>query len=182
MAMIWFALILLAAIVAAVLGLPRFRSGPAPVVGSAAPEFTLPAQDGASVSLADYRERWVVLYFYPRDKTPGCTLEARNFQRELGEFTRRNVVVLGVSLDSVDSHQDFCQKEGLGFRLLSDRDGRVAAAYASLINFGFLKVASRRTFLIDPNGRIAHSFLSVNPRGHDQEILAALDALTGAPA
>lgn len=92
------------------------------------------------------------------------------------------MAVLGVSLDSVESHQDFCQKESLGFRLLSDRDGRVAAAYGSLMNFGFVKIAARRTFLIDPQGRIAHGFLSVNPRDHDREVLAVLDTLTGAPA
>jgi len=90
------------------------------------------------------------------------------------------VVVLGVSLDGVESHQDFCQKEGLGFRLLSDGDGRVAAAYGSLTNLGFLKIASRRTFLIDPQGQVARVFLSVNPQRHSQEVLDALDALVSA--
>jgi len=87
-------------------------------------------------------------------------------------------VVLGVSLDSVESHQDFCRKESLTFRLLSDRGGKVAAAYGALIDLLFVKAAKRRTFLIDPQGRIARSFQSVNPRGHGREVLAALDALS----
>ena len=152
----------------------RSRAG-APAAGTMAPEFVLPSQDGTAVGLAQFRGQWVVVYFYPKDKTPGCTLEAREFQRDLGEFVRRNVVVLGVSLDSADSHQSFCEKEGLSFRLLSDRGGKVAAAYGSLLNFVFVKIAARRTFLIDPQGKIAKSFLKVSPLGHSREILAELE-------
>lgn len=92
------------------------------------------------------------------------------------------MAVLGVNLDSVDSHQDFCQKESLKFRLLSDRDGQMAAAYGALTNLVFVKLAARRTFLIDPQGKVARSFLSVKPRAHGREVLAALDAMTNAPS
>ena len=176
--MIW--LIVIAVVAIAVAGLPLFRGGVVPPAGSVAPDFTLPRQDGTPVHLAGLRGQWVVLYFYPRDNTPVCTLEARNFQLSLEEFAKRNAVILGVSVDSVDSHQNFCQSESLGFHLLSDRDGKVARSYGSLTNFGVVKVASRRTFLIDPQGRLVRSFLSVDAKVHNQELLAALDAARAA--
>ena len=126
-----------------------------PGPGSVAPNFTLPSQQGASVSLKDYHGDWVVLYFYPKDQTPGCTREAHNFQVDQSKYAARNAVVLGVSVDSVDSHQKFCAKEGLNFKLLADSDGKVSHAYGSLKNLGVVKFAARHTFLIDPSGKIA---------------------------
>ncbi len=145
--------------------------------GSAAPNFTLPSQQGASVSLKDYHGDWVVLYFYPKDQTPGCTREAHNFQVDQSKYAARNAVVLGVSVDSVDSHQKFCAKEGLNFKLLADSDGKVSHAYGSLKNLGVIKFAARHTFLIDPSGKIAKSYTSVDPARHSAEVLAALDQL-----
>ena len=153
-----------------------------PAEGSSAPDFTLPSQDGASVSLKDYRGKWVVLYFYPRDQTPGCTREAHNFQVDQPKYAERNAAVLGVSVDSVDSHKIFCSKEGLNFKLLADTHGKVSDAYGSLTNFGLVKLAERHTFLIDPAGRIAKAYTSVDPARHSEEVLAELDALEKATA
>src|SRR5258708_4944634 len=117
---------------------PRLFSGAraaAPGPGSTAPEFTLASQEGGSVSLKDYRGGWVVLYFYPKDQTPGCTREAHNFQVDQPKYAERHAVVLGVSVDSVDSHKKFCAKEGLNFKLLADTDGTVSLSYISLTNF-----------------------------------------------
>src|ERR1022692_4681651 len=125
-------------------------AGSAPSVGSLAPEFTLNSQEGAPVSLADYRGKWVVLYFYPKDMTQGCTIEAHNFQRDLAQYDKAKAVILGVSVDSVDSHQQFCTKESLTFKLLSDESHAVVAKYGSMGP----AVAARNTFLIDPKGII----------------------------
>ncbi len=158
--------------------IPRLLSRSSiPGVGSAAPDFTLPSQEGTLVSLHEYRGEWVVLYFYPKDQTPGCTREAHNFQSDQTKFLQRNSVILGVSVDSVDSHKKFCAKEGLNFKLLADTDGSVSRLYGSLTNLGVAKFASRHTFLIDPAGRIAKAYSSVNPAHHSQEVLAALDQL-----
>ena len=150
-------------------------SGPA--VGSVAPEFTLPSQEGTPVSLKDYRGKWVVLYFYPKDFTSGCTIEAHNFQRDQPQYQQKGAVVLGVSVDSADSHKKFCTKEGLNFRLLADSDHKVSSAYGSLTNLGLVKFASRHTFIIDPEGKIAKSYTDVNPNQHSAEVLAALTEL-----
>jgi thioredoxin-dependent peroxiredoxin len=158
--------------------IPRlFSRSSIPAVGSAAPDFTLPSQDGTQVSLHDYRGKWIVLYFYPKDQTPGCTREAHNFQADQAKFLQRNAVILGVSVDSIDSHKKFCAKEGLNFKLLSDTDGSVSRLYGSLTNLGVTKFASRHTFLIDPDGRISRAYNSVNPAHHSQEVLVALDQL-----
>lgn len=148
-----------------------------PAAGTQAPEFTLPSQDGTQVNLKDFRGKWVVLYFYPRDFTSGCTIEAHNFQRDQEQYAKRNTVVLGVSVDSVDSHKNFCTKEGLNFKLLADSDHKVTTAYGSLTNMGLVKFASRHTFLIDPNGKIARAYTDVNPNKHSEEVLAALAEL-----
>jgi thioredoxin-dependent peroxiredoxin len=158
--------------------IPRLLSRSSiPAVGSSAPDFTLPSQEGTLISLHDYRGKWVVLYFYPKDQTPGCTREAHNFQADQAEFLQHNSVILGVSVDSTDSHKKFCAKEGLSFKLLADQDGSVSRLFGSLTNLGVAKFASRHTFLIDPNGRIAKAYGTVNPAHHSQEILAALDQL-----
>ena len=143
--------LLLVVVVVLVVFVPRLLSRSAtPSDGSNAPDFTLPSQEGSSVSLKDYRGKWVVLYFYPKDQTPGCSREAHNFQVDQPRYAERNAVVLGVSLDSVDSHRKFCAKEGLNFKLLADTDHRVTDAYGSLTNLGLVKFAERHTFLIDP--------------------------------
>lgn len=148
-----------------------------PAEGSLAPDFTLPSQEGSSVSLKDYRGKWVVLYFYPKDQTPGCSREAHNFQVDQPKYAEKNAVVLGVSVDCVDSHKKFCAKEGLNFKLLSDGDHKVSQSYGSLMNLGVVKFSSRHTFLIDPNGKIAKAYTSVDPAKHSAEVLAELDAL-----
>jgi len=150
---------------------------PAPTPGIAAPDFTLRSQQGTPVSLHDYRGNWVVLYFYPKDQTPGCTREAHNFQVDQSKYDERHAVVLGVSVDSVDSHRKFCAKEGLNFKLLADSEGRVSQSYGSLTNLTVVKFAARHTFLIDPNGKIAKTYTSVDPAHHSEEVLAALDQL-----
>jgi peroxiredoxin Q/BCP len=153
------------------------RATAMPAVGSPAPDFTLPAHDGSKVQLSALHGNWVVLYFYPKDKTPGCTIEAHNFARDQHEYAKRKAVVLGVSGDSLDSHQEFCAQEGLTFKLLADTDKKVAAAYGSLTNLLLTKLAARHTFIIDPQGKIAHVFVDVKPSGHSREVLTELDAL-----
>lgn len=151
---------------------------PAPAPGQIAPDFTLPAQDGQPVHLSQYRGRWVVLYFYPKDFTTGCSVEARNFQRELPQFEKLNAVVLGVSGQDARSHQEFCTKEKLNFRLLADTDGKVSRQWGSLLDLSIMSMSARHTFLIDPEGRIAQRWLAVNPFHHGLEVLAALEEHT----
>lgn len=153
------------------------RSRPMPAVGSLAPDFSLPSQTATPVSLRDFRGHWVVLYFYPKDLTPGCTREAHNFQADQAKYEARNTVVLGVSVDDVSSHRKFCAKEGLNFKLLADTKGDVSAAFGSLTNLGVVKFAARHTFLIDPEGRIAKVYANVDPARHSEEILSALGEL-----
>src|SRR5579864_3006606 len=170
--------LLLVVVIVLVVLVPRLLSHSAtPSAGSNAPDFTLPSQDRSSVSLKDYRGKWVVLYFYPKDQTPGCSREAHNFQADQAKYSDRNAVVLGVSLDSVDSHKKFCAKEGLNFKLLADTDHKVDGAYGSLTNLGVVKFAARHTFLIDPAGKIAKAYTSVDPAKHSAEVLAELDQL-----
>jgi len=148
-----------------------------PAVGQAAPTFTLPSQDGSQISLESFRGKWVVLYFYPKDMTSGCTIEAHNFQRDLAQFDARNAVILGVSVDTADSHKQFCTKEGLTFRLLADPNHTVVDAYGSLGSFMTMKIANRNTFLIDPQGNIAKVWTKVQVQHHSEEVLAAIDEL-----
>jgi peroxiredoxin Q/BCP len=145
-----------------------------PSVGSVAPEFTLPSQEGSPISLKAYRGKWVVLYFYPKDFTSGCTIEAHNFQRDQAQYQKKGVVVLGVSVQDVNSHKQFCTKEGLNFKLLADTDYQVSNAYGSLTNLGLVKFASRHTFIISPDGKVAKVFTDVDPNKHSEEVLAAL--------
>lgn len=153
-----------------------FASTP-PEAGSAAPAFSLNSQEGKAVSLDQFRGKWVVLYFYPKDFTSGCTMEAHNFQRDLAKYEAANAAILGVSVDTVQSHKDFCTKEGLNFKLLSDPDGKVANDYGSLSNMAVTKFASRNTFLISPEGKIAKVYTSVSPNKHSDEVLADLTQL-----
>ena len=133
------ALILLATIVYA---------GDLPEVGTAAPDFQLTTNEGNQASLKDYRRRWVVLYFYPKDFTSGCTLEAHNFQRDLAKYSAMNAVILGVSVDTAESHKSFCAKEGLNFKLLSDADAKVSAAYPKVRATSEILPSSSRTIVL----------------------------------
>jgi thioredoxin-dependent peroxiredoxin len=170
--------LLLAVVLVLIVLVPRLLSHSAsPSEGSSAPDFSLPSQEGSPVSLKDYRGKWVVLYFYPKDQTPGCSREAHNFQADQPKYAERNAVVLGVSLDSVDSHKRFCAKAGLNFKLLADTDHKVTDSYGSLTNLGVVKFAARHTFLIDPTGKIAKAYTSVDPLKHSAEVLAELDVL-----
>jgi len=145
-----------------------------PAEGQMAPGFTLPSQEGKPISLDQYRGKWVVLYFYPRDMTTGCTIEAHNFQNALAQFDAKNAVILGVSVDSTDSHQQFCAKDGLTFHLLSDTEHKVVSEYGSLTDRNGVAFASRNTFLIDPKGKIAKVWVKVNPQTAASDVLAAI--------
>jgi peroxiredoxin Q/BCP len=154
-----------------------FRAHAADLIaaGSAAPAFTLPSQDTAAVSLSDYKGKWVVLYFYPKDKTTGCTIEAHNFQRDLAKYAALNAVVLGVSLDTADSHKSFCTQESLTFKLLADPEHKVIDAYGVAIHgMGPIKYAERDTVLIDPSGKIAKTWKSVDPNTHSEDVLVTI--------
>ncbi len=174
--------VLAVVVIGAILGTVLARRAAAaddqvPQVGQQAPNFTLPSQDGTPVSLSSFHGKWVVLYFYPKDMTSGCTLEAHNFQQDLPKFEKDNAVVLGVSVDSASSHKQFCTKEGLSFKLLSDQDKKVVPEYGSLGNYMGMKIAKRNTFLIDPQGKIAKVWTGVDPSHHSQEVLAELNTL-----
>ena len=148
-----------------------------PQAGTKAPDFTLNSQEGTPVNLHDYRGKWVVLYFYPKDFSSGCTVEAHNFQRDLAQYQAKNVTILGVSVDTADSHQKFCTKEGLNFKLLADTDHKVSEEYGSVMNLGVKKLSARHTFIISPDGVIVQEFMDVNPTKHSEEVLAALTEL-----
>jgi peroxiredoxin Q/BCP len=145
-----------------------------PAVGSKAPNFKLSSQEGSQVSLHDFAGKWVVLYFYPKDMTQGCTIEAHNFQRDLAQYDQKNAVILGVSEDTVDSHKEFCTKESLTFKLLADSNHEVAPKYGSIMEMKGAQYAARNTFIIDPKGVIRKVFLKVSPNPHSGEVLAAL--------
>ncbi|MBW8458636.1 MAG: peroxiredoxin [Thiobacillus sp.] len=145
--------------------------------GSAAPDFALPDQNGRTHRLGDYTGRWLVLYFYPRDDTPGCTREACRFRDDIGILGDLDAAVVGVSVDDTRSHADFARKYQLPFALLSDPNGQTAAAYDSLLNLGVVRFARRRTFIIAPDGRIAARFDKVDPADHAQEVARSLQAL-----
>ena len=166
-----------AVIVAVPLVTVRADNATMPAVGQVAPTFTLPSQTGAPISLQSFRGKWVVLYFYPKDMTTGCTIEAHNFQNDLPKFEAENAVILGVSVDTVDSHKKFCTKDGLTFHLLADPDHKVVDEYGSLGHFGAWTIANRNTFLINPKGKIVKVWTKVDPSHHSQEVLAALNEL-----
>jgi peroxiredoxin Q/BCP len=147
-------------------------------VGDVAPSFNLPDQAGKLHSLADYRGQWLVLYFYPKDETPGCTTEACQFRDDIATIQGLGVTVVGISEDSISSHERFAKKYHLPYTLLADDDGKVAADYDSLFSiFGFMKFAKRHTFIIDPQGRLAAIFTDVDPKDHSKQIIATLKSL-----
>lgn len=145
--------------------------------GASAPNFTLPSQENSPVSLSDFKGKWVVLYFYPKDMSPGCTVEAHNFQRDLAKYDAANAVVLGVSLDSVEHHKTFCTKDSLSFKLLADPDHKVIDSYGVPTMFTPIgKLAQRDTFLISPRGKIVKFWEVKDIKAHSDEVLAAIAA------
>ena len=149
-------------------------------VGDRAPEFELPDQDGQLHSLEDYRDQWVVLYFYPKDETPGCTIEACEFRDNIFEFKKINAQILGVSLDDVASHQKFAENHSLPFPLLADTEGKASEAYGVKTKMFGMTVAKRQTFLIAPDGTIAKHYETVKPADHSMQVLADLKSLGAA--
>jgi peroxiredoxin Q/BCP len=148
-----------------------------PEVGKPAPGFNLTDGDSSQVNLKDYRGKWVILYFYPKDFTSGCTMEARNFQRDLAKYNDAGAVILGVSVDTAQSHKDFCAKEGLNFKLLADPDAKVSTEYGSVMDYKGSKVAARNTFVINPKGEIAKVYTGVKPAEHSEQVLKDLAEL-----
>jgi len=148
-----------------------------PAVGQPAPDFSLTTGDGSQVRLKDYRGKWVVLYFYPKDFTSGCTMEARNFQRDLTKYQDAGAVILGVSIDTAQSHKDFCAKEGLNFKLLADPDAKVSTEYGSIMDYKGSKLAARNTFIINPKGGIEKVYTGVKPAEHSEQVLKDLEEL-----
>lgn len=170
---------LLAVLALASVWLWLVRPGIAPQEGQAAPDFAMSDAHGQTHRLADYAGRWLVLYFYPRDDTPGCTREACHFRDDIATLGTLDAEVVGVSVDPPESHRAFAEKFALPFPLLSDPRGRVAAAYGSLLNLGLWRFARRHTFIIAPDGRIARRFDQVQPAHHARDVLAALRRLQG---
>ncbi|HET8922106.1 MAG TPA: peroxiredoxin [Candidatus Acidoferrum sp.] len=167
----------------AVVAVRAMRTGQeAPRSGTSAPDFTLNSQDGKPLSLHNLRGKWVVLYFYPKDFTSGCTIEAHNFQRDLAQYEQKNAVILGVSVQDEGTHREFCAKEGLQFKLLADTSHKVSSTYDSLMNLGLVKISSRHTFLIDPEGLIRKAYLNVDAQAHSAQVLADLAQFQQAPA
>ncbi len=171
-----------ALVTAAILGFLWLRVGGAsevPAIGQPALDFNLPDQNGKQHRLQDYHGRWVVLYFYPKDDTPGCTREACSFRDDLHKLTALGAQIIGISVDDTHSHAEFAQKYHLPFPLLADRDGAIAQGYGALTNLGVVKFAKRYTFLIDPQGKIAKIYRKVDTARHSQEIIDDLAKLKG---
>jgi peroxiredoxin Q/BCP len=149
-----------------------------PEAGAAAPNFSLQDQTGKWHSLKDYRGQWVVLYFYPKDGTPGCTTQACEFRDNIFAYRKMNAVILGVSVDDVESHKEFSEEQNLPFPILADSDKKVTKEYGTLkLYMGTLEMARRDTFIIDPEGRVAKHYVSVDPKGHSELVLTDLKQL-----
>ncbi len=149
-----------------------------PAVGADAPNFRLQDQTGQWRTLKDYRGKWVVLYFYPKDGTPGCTTQACEFRDNIFAYRELNAVILGVSVDSVDSHKTFSEEQNLPFPILADFDKKVTTTYGTLKKYvGMVELARRDTFIIDPQGRVAKHYVSVDPKGHSELVLTDLRQL-----
>jgi thioredoxin-dependent peroxiredoxin len=172
------ALFVSVALLAAVMITAMANSSPdQPAVGAMAPDFSLTTNESKQVSLKDFRGKWIVLYFYPKDFTSGCTLQARNFQRDIAKYEELGAVILGVSVDPAETHKEFCAKEGLSFKLLADTEAKVSTEYGSIMEYQGKKLSARNTFLIDPTGKIAKIYNGVKVTGHSDEVLAALAEL-----
>lgn len=174
----WLAIFAALIVFAALFVARAARAGELPEVGKPAPDFNLPDQHGQMQSLKSYRGHWVVLYFYPKDDTPGCTQEACSFRDDLHQLTALGAQVLGVSLDSRSSHAEFAAKYHLPFPLLADSTNEVTEKYGALMDLRLLKLARRYTFLIDPQGNIAKVYLSVETSRHSKEIIEVLTKLS----
>ena len=145
--------------------------------GVAAPAFSLPDQDGKIRTLDSFAGRWLVLYFYPKDNTPGCTTEAKNFARDYSQFTAINTEIVGVSLDDVASHKDFADTVGAKFPLLADTEKQAAKAYKVLTSFGPMDFTKRQTFVINPQGLVVKHYTEVKADEHSAQLLADLASL-----
>jgi len=168
---------------AAVCMLPKhvLAAGDLAAVGTAAPNFTLPNQENQPISLSEYKGKWVVLYFYPKDQTSGCSMEAHNFQRDLPKYEAANAVVLGVSMDTVESHKTWCTKDGFSFKMLADPEHKVVDLYGVPVRTfttpsGPMTIATRNTFLISPDGKIVKTWEVKDIPNHSTEVLAAIQA------
>ncbi len=148
-----------------------------PAVGQPAPAFKLQDQDGKWHSLADYKGKWVAIYFYPKDDTPGCTTQACSFRDNIFAFNKEGAVILGISVDDVESHKKFAEKHGLPFTLLADADKAVTKEYGVLKSYGVMELAKRETFLIDPQGRVAKHYESVDPEQNSKIVLEDIKEL-----
>lgn len=161
----------------ALIAVPEPTFAATPEVGQPAPGFKLQDQDGKWHSLSDYEGKWVALYFYPKDDTPGCTTEACAFRDNIFAFNKEGAVIIGISVDDVDSHKKFAEKHSLPFTLLADSDKKVTKEYGVLKNYGVIEVARRDTFLIDPQGRVAKHYESVDPDNTSKIVLEDIKAL-----
>ena len=146
-------------------------------IGQAAPEFELLDQHANTQSLSNYKGQWVILYFYPKNDTPGCTKEACEFRDDYKVLRAKNVQVLGISIDDSQSHAAFASKYQLPFPLLADTNGHTAKQYQALLNLGVIKLAKRHTFIIDPHGIIQMIYRKVNDKTHSDQILSDLKKL-----
>jgi len=174
----WLAILAALIVFAALFVARAARSGEVPQVGKPAPDFSLPDQNSKLHELKDYRGKWLVLYFYPKDDTPGCTQEACAFRDDLHQIVELGAQVVGVSVDDTSSHAEFAKKYSLPFPLLSDKTTETAAKYGALMNLIFMKVARRYTFLVDPHGNVAKVYLSVETSRHSKQIIDDLKILT----
>ncbi len=175
--------IILFIVLSAALALVWMRSSHAaaiPEVGQPAPDFSLIDQNGKLQNLADYRGKWLVLYFYPKDETPACTTEACAFRDDILKIRKLNAEVVGVSIDDANRHAEFAKKHGLPFPLLADKEGVVAARYGSVMNLLVMKLAKRNTFIIDPQGRIAKVYTGADAGRNSEQVIADLPKLEAA--
>lgn len=175
----WLAIMAALVVFASLLVARAARAGELPEVGKPAPDFNLPDQNGQQHALKDFRGKWLVLYFYPKDDTPGCTQEACAFRDDLSKINELGAQVVGVSVDDSSSHAEFAKKYHLPFPLLADKTTETAARYGALMNLGFMKIARRYTFLIDPQGNINKVYLSVETSRHSKEVIDELSKLLG---
>jgi len=163
--------------IALIAGGAPLQADETPVVGQQAPGFNLQDQNGEWHDLRDYRDTWLAVYFYPKDDTPGCITEACNFRDNIYAFKAIGASVVGISVDDVKSHKEFSNKYKLPFIILADEEGETAQAYGVLRDWKLIQIASRQSFLVDPQGVIVKHYEDVNPDTHTQEVLADLEAL-----
>jgi thioredoxin-dependent peroxiredoxin len=168
----------LALLLAAATCVPALANGASPAIGAPAPTFRLQDQAGAWHASSEYLGQWLVLYFYPKDDTPGCTTQACEFRDNIFAFRKLSAVVVGISVDDVASHKVFAEEHSLPFTLLADPTKQTAESYGVLHSvLGLMEIAARETFIIDPRGRVAKHYTSVDPKGHSQAVLADLKML-----